>query len=171
MKWVFLIVGGLALLAAVMAAVGSLLPRDHHVTRKARFHVSPAALFAVLAGPPNWRTGVKSYGELAERDGKRLWWEADTHGQKITYELVEAKPPERLVTRIAQPGLGFGGGWTFEIAPLAGGGSELRIHENGEIYNVMFRFMARYLFGYTGSIETYMRDLGVKFDEPVAIEA
>jgi hypothetical protein len=156
MKWVLLIVGGLALLAAVMAAVGSLLPRDHHVTRKARFHVSPAALFAVLAGPP---------------DGKRLWWEADTHGQKITYELVEAKPPERLVTRIAQPGLGFGGGWTFEIAPLAGGGSELRIHENGEIYNVMFRFMARYLFGYTGSIETYMRDLGVKFDEPVAIEA
>jgi hypothetical protein len=52
-----------------------------------------------------------------------------------------------------------------------GGGSELRIHENGEIYNVIFRFMARFLFGYTGSIETYLRDLGAKFGEPVAIEA
>ena len=171
MKWVILIVGGLALLVAVMAAVGAMLPRDHHATRKARFHVSPAALYAVLAGPPDWRTGVKSYGELPDQGGKRRWWEEDTHRQKITYELVEAKPPERLVTRIAQPGLPFGGGWTFEIAPLSGGGSELRIHENGEIYNVIFRFMARFLFGYTGSIETYLRDLGVKFGEPVAIEA
>jgi hypothetical protein len=36
---------------------------------------------------------------------------------------------------------------------------------------VIFRFMARFLFGYTGSIETYLRDLGAKFGEPVAIEA
>jgi len=171
MKWAILIVGVLAALVAVMAVVGAMLPRDHHATRKARFHVSPAALFAVLAGPPDWRTGVKSYGELPDREGKKLWWEEDTHRQKVTYELVESKPPERLVTRIAQPGLPFGGGWTFEISPLTGGGSELRIRENGEIYNVIFRFMARFIFGYTGTIETYLRDLGVKFGEPVAIEA
>jgi hypothetical protein len=171
MKWVILIAGVVVLLVAVMAAVGAMLPRDHHATRKARFHVAPAALYAVLAGPPDWRTGVKGYGELPDQDGKKRWWEEDSHHHKITYELVEAKPPGRLVTRIAQPGLAFGGGWTFEIAPLAGGGSELRIHENGEIYNVVFRFMARYFFGYTGSIETYLRDLGAKFGEPVAIEA
>jgi hypothetical protein len=171
MKWIFIIVGGLVLLVAVMAAVGAMLPRDHHVTRKARFHVAPAALYAVLAGPPDWRTGVKSYGELPEQDGKRRWWEEDTHRQKITYEIVEAKPPARLVTRIAQQGLPFGGGWTFEIASTPGGGSELRVSEDGEIYNVIFRFMARFLFGYTGSIETYLRDLGAKFGEPVAIEA
>lgn len=171
MKWVILIIGIVVFLVAVMAAVGAMLPRDHHATRKARFHVSPAALFAVLAGPPDWRTGVASYGELPDQEGRKRWWEEDTHRQKITYELVEAKPPERLVTRIAQPGLPFGGGWTFEISQLAGGGSELRIRENGEIYNVIFRFMARFLFGYTGTIETYLRDLGAKFGEPVAIEA
>ena len=170
MKLLLLIGGGLVLLVAVMAAVGAMLPRDHHATRKARFHVSPAALYGVLAGPPEWRTGVKSYGELPDKDGRRQWWEEDSHRQRVTYEIVEAKPPERLVTRLAQPGLPFGGGWTFEIAPLAGGGSELRIHENGEIYNVIFRFLARFLFGYTGSIETYLRDLGAKFGEPVAIE-
>jgi hypothetical protein len=171
MKWVFLIVGGLMLLVGVMAAVGAMLPRDHHATRKARFHVSPAALYAVLAGPPDWRTGVKAYGELPEQDGRRRWWEEDTHRQKITFELLEAKPPERLVTRIAQPGLPFGGGWTFDIAPIHGGGAEVRVTENGEIYNVFFRFLARFVFGYTGSIETYLRDLGAKFGEPVAIEA
>jgi hypothetical protein len=171
MRWVLMIGGGLVLLVVVMAAVGAMLPRDHHATRKARFHVSPDALYAVLAGPPDWRTGVKSFGELPDEGGRKRWWEEDTHRQKITYELVEAKPPARLVTRIAQPGLPFGGGWTFDIAPVPGGGTELRVTEDGEIYNVIFRFMARFLFGYTGSIETYLRDLGVKFHEPVAIEA
>lgn len=171
MKWVIFIVGGLVLLVGVMALVGAMLPRDHHTTRKARFHAAPGAIYAVLAGPPDWRTGVKSFGLLPDQDGHKRWWEQDTHGQKITYELVEDKPPERLATRIAQPGLPFGGGWTFEIAPLPNGGSELRIREDGEIYNVIFRFMARFLFGYTGSIETYLRDLGAKFNQPVDIEA
>ena len=46
-----------------------------------------------------------------------------------------------------------------------------RIREDGEIYNVIFRFMARFFFGYTSSIETYLRDLGVKFGQAVKIEA
>ena len=93
------------------------------------------------------------------------------HHQKIVYELVEARPPERLAVRIAGQGLPFGGTWTFHITPLAGGGSELRIDEDGEIYNLIFRFMARFFFGYTASIEGYLRDLGAKFGEPVSIEA
>jgi len=171
MRWIFSIGGGLALLVAVMAAVGAMLPRHHHATRKARFHVSQEALYAVLAGPPDWRTGVRSFGELPEQAGHKRWWEEDTHRRKIIYEIVEATPPGRLVTRIAQPGLPFGGGWTFEIASLPGGGAELRVTEDGEIYNAIFRFLARFLFGYTGSIETCLRDLGAKFGEPVAIEA
>jgi hypothetical protein len=171
MRWVLYIGGGLVLLIAVMAVVGAMLPRDHHATRKARFRVAPEALYAVLAGPPDWRTGVKSFGVLPDQDGRKRWWEEDSHGHKIAYELVEAQPPGRLVTRIAQPGLPFGGGWTFEIAPLPGGAVELRIREDGEIYNPIFRFMARFFLGYNGSIETYLRDLGAKFGEPVAIEA
>jgi hypothetical protein len=170
MKWAIFIIGGLVLLVGVMAMVGAMLPRDHHATRKARFHVAPEAIYALLAGPPDWRTGVKSFGDLPDRDGHKQWWEKDSHGQQIAYEVVEAKPPNRLVTRIAQPGLPFGGTWTFEIAPLPEGGSEVRIREDGEVYNVIFRFMARFFFGYTGSIETYLRDLGAKFREPVAIE-
>jgi hypothetical protein len=171
MKWVLYIAGGLVLLVGLMAAAGAMVPRDHHATRKARFRVAPDALYAVLMGPPDWRTGVKNYGMLPDQDGRKRWWEQDTHGQKITYELVEARPPQRMVTRMADPGLPFGGSWTFEIAPIESGGSELRIHENGEIYNVIFRFMARFFFGYTASIETYLRDLGTKFGQTVAIEA
>jgi hypothetical protein len=170
MKWLLLIAGGIILLVGLVAAVGAMLPRDHHATRKARYHVAPEALFAVLMGPPDWRTGVKSYGVLPERDGRKRWWEQDIHGQKITYELVEAKPPERLVTRIADGRLPFSGTWMFEIAPAAGGGSEVRITEDGEVYNVIFRSLARFVFGYTSSIEGYLRDLCVKFDDRLVIE-
>ena len=43
MKWVFLAAGGLVLLAGAMAAVGAMLPRDHHATRKARYPRAPDA--------------------------------------------------------------------------------------------------------------------------------
>jgi hypothetical protein len=85
--------------------------------------------------------------------------------------LVEDEPPARIAVRIADRGLPFGGTWTFQIAPVPGGGSDLRIDEDGEIYNVIFRFMARFFFGYTASIEGYLRDLGVKFGDTPAIEA
>ena len=74
------------------------------------------------------------------------------------------------MTRIADKGLPFGGTWTLEITSEAGGAA-LRITEDGEIYNVIFRFMARYVFGYTSTIEGFLRDLGKKVGETVEIEA
>jgi len=171
MKWILWTVAGLIVLVGLMAGIGAMLPLRHHATRKARYRVSPDALYAVIAGPPDWRTGVKSYGVLPDQDGRKRWWEEDSHNQKVTFELVDGKPPSRLEVRIADAGLPFGGTWTFEIEPVQGGGSALRIHENGEVYNVIFRFMARFFFGYTSTIEGYLRDLGVKFGESAGIEA
>jgi hypothetical protein len=171
MKWVLWILGGLVIVIGLAAMVGAMLPLRHHATRRARFRASPGALYAVLAGPPDWRTGVKNYGVVSEGPGPRTWWEEDSHGQKVTFEQVEARPGERLQVRIAQAGLPFGGTWTFEIAPASDGGSDLRITEDGEVYNVLFRFMARFIFGYHSSIEQYLRDLGAKFGQGVTIEA
>jgi len=122
MKWVLFIGGGLAVVVGLVAMTGALLPSRHHATRKARYRVSPEALYAVIAGPPDWRTGVKTFGVLPEQNGRKMWWEEDTHRQKITYELVEDRPPRRLVTRIAGRGLPFGGTWTFDIEAAPGGG-------------------------------------------------
>ena len=66
-----------------------------------------------------------------------------------------------MVTRIADPHLPFGGTWTYEIAPTATG-SSLTITENGEIYNPVFRFIARYIQGYTATIDNYLKALRAK---------
>jgi hypothetical protein len=171
MKWVIFAGGIVFLLVALMALIGALLPVKHYAARKARFGQTPEAIYAVLALPSGWRTDVKASGTLPEKNGRKRWWEQDKRGQKIVYELVEESPPTRRVVRIADAGLPFGGTWTFEIAPQPAGGSEVRIAEAGEVYNVFFRFLSRFVFGYTGSIEGYLRDLGKKFGEAVRIEA
>lgn len=170
MKWVLLVLGGLALIVAVVALVGAMLPREHRATRQARYRQKPEAIYFTLAGPVDWRSNVKASGNLPDRDGRKQWWEQDTHGQTVTFELVEDKMPSRRVVRIADKNLPFGGTWTFDIAP-APEGCVVRITEDGEVYNVIFRFMARYFFGYTSSIEGYLRDLGRRFGEFTTIEA
>ena len=134
----------------------------------------------MATGTVKWFNGAKGFGFIQPDEGgpdvfvhisavERAGLRSLNEGQKITYELVEAAPPRRHQVRIADPKLPFGGTWTFQIEPAAGG-SELRITEDGEIYNVIFRFMARFFFGYTATLETYLRDLGAKFGQPVEIE-
>jgi hypothetical protein len=168
MKWVLFVVGGLFLLVGLMAAIGAMLPRAHRATRRGRFRQTPEAIYAVIAGPPDWRSDLKGHGILPAKDGRPQWWE-EAQGQRITYELLEDTPPLRRVTRIADKTLPFGGTWTLEIAPQPDG-AVLRITEDGEVYNVIFRFLSRYIFGHTKTIDTYLRDLGKKLNQPVEIE-
>jgi uncharacterized protein YndB with AHSA1/START domain len=77
----------------------------------------------------------------------------------ITFERVEIEPPTRLVTRIADPDLPFGGTWTFDLVE-EGEGTRLTITEHGEVHNPVFRFMSRYVFGHAATIEQFLEDLG-----------
>ena len=170
MKWVLWILGGLVVLVGVVAAVGAILPVRHVATRKARYQAAPDALYAILVGPPDWRPDVKAFGDATGENGRRRWWEADSHGKRVTFEQVAARPGERLEVRIADKGLPFGGTWTYDIAPVAAGGSELRITEDGEVYNVIFRFVSKFVFGHHRSIETFLKNLGAKLGQPTEIE-
>ncbi len=73
-------------------------------------------------------------------------------------KLQESEPPRRLVTRITDKTLPFGGAWTFTLQPVDGG-TKLTITENGEVYNPLFRVMSRFVFGHTATIDRYLGDL------------
>jgi hypothetical protein len=89
------------------------------------------------------------------------WRETDSSGA-IAYERVETIAPRRIVNRIADPKLPFGGSWTYEVAP-SGDGTELTITENGEVYNPLFRFVSRFIMGHSATIEKYQHDLAARF--------
>ena len=155
----------------VIAGVGALLPKGHVATRSARFRQAPEAIWAVLAdraGAPSWRPDVRSVEVLPPRDGRAVWRETWKDGDQILFEETEAVPPRRMVTRIADPNLPFGGRWIIEISP-ADGGSTVRITEDGEVYNPIFRFLTRFVFGPTGTIEAFLKALRRKFGEETAI--
>jgi len=161
LKWLALVVLILGSLVGMMALVGADLPVKHSVSRSVSLKASPQQVWDVISGPPTWRPDVTRYEDLPPREGHRVWIEYGKADSKMTYEVVESDPPQRLVTRIADPHLPFGGTWTYEIAS-APGGATLTITENGEVYNPIFRFISRYVMGYTTTIDRYLKALETK---------
>lgn len=152
---VVLVVVGLALL------IGWRLPAAHRVTREATFPVPAATLFALISRPadfPSWRRSVSRVELLPPEYGRERFREVGKNGA-IVYRVDSATVDERLVTRIDDRTLPFGGTWTYELVP-AGTGTTLRITEDGEVYSPLFRLMSRYVFGYTGTLDQYLEDVG-----------
>jgi uncharacterized protein YndB with AHSA1/START domain len=177
MKWILRIFGTIvALIILLIAAVyfiGSRLPEKHSAVRVARYRQSPDAIWAVITDYekfPSWRSNVKSVETLPSPDSAASWRELDVHGNSLPYRVVTSDPPRRLSVAIADPKLPFGGTWTTDILPIPPNGCIVQITEDGEIHNVFFRFMSRYIFGYTATMDTYLKDLGKKFGETTTIE-
>jgi uncharacterized protein YndB with AHSA1/START domain len=173
MKRFVLMLCVLVALVGMVAMIGSLLPKQHTATRAARFHQPPEAIWSAITDYskfPEWRKTVRGVEALPSVNGKLSWREFDKYDHSIPYEIVESTPPQRLVTRIADPNLPFGGTWTYEVTSQSDGGTVLRITENGEIRNVFFRFVARFFMGYTKTMEDYLSALGEKFGEKTTVE-
>jgi uncharacterized protein YndB with AHSA1/START domain len=172
MKWILRILGVIVGLILLVVIVGALLPKQHHVTRAARYNQPPAAIWQAITDYknfPSWRSGLLRVDSLPSQNSFDAWRESYTHNMTIPMQVDAADAPRRLVTRIADPNLPFGGTWTTEIAS-DGNGSIVRISEDGEVGNPIFRFVSRFVMGYTATIDTYLRDLGKKFGETTAIE-
>jgi len=131
----------LRILAALIAAIGlialggSFLPVNHEASRSAEFNEPPETVYALFSDLKNYST----------------WWPEN----EVEVEVVESIPPQRIVTRIVGE-TAFGGTWTMEIVPTPGG-SRLTITERGEIYNPIFRTLARFVFGHTSTMDSCLK--------------
>lgn len=162
MKLLLIILGALAAIVLVVVVIGYALPVAHRATGSALVQAPPGRVFEVLTRVdeyPRWRRSVERV-EIAARDLGGAVTRFREHGSDgtILFEVVERDAPRRLVTRIADPGLPFGGRWTFELAP-AGDATRVTIVEDGEVYNPLFRFVSRFIMGHTRTIDTYLEDL------------
>jgi hypothetical protein len=170
MKVFLYVVGGtlilIAVAAGIAALVGSRLPQSHVVTRELLFRQPPMQVYAVVRNfrdAPTWRTDVTRI-EVFEEAGQVRFREEGRHGT-VNYGLVEDVPGQRLVTKILDTDLGYAGNWTYVFAP-SGEGTRLAITENGEVPNVLFRFMSRFVFGQTSTIDGYLKALARRLDTP-----
>jgi uncharacterized protein YndB with AHSA1/START domain len=134
MRIAIYVVVSLIAVVGVVALIGFFLPVGHEASRSAEFKQPPDVVFALIADP-------NSYSG---------WWK----GADVKTAVVESVPPKQLVTKIVDE-TQFGGTWTWEITPTPDG-SRLTITERGEIYNVVFRTLAKYVFGYTGTMDSFL---------------
>ena len=130
MKVLFVIGGLIATVAIAATAIGAMLPKAHTASRSVAINRTPADLFAHIR--------------------KRTASEKE-------YVLVSEEAPRRIVTRVVD-GMPYGGTWTIDLEP-DGSGTRVTVVERGEVYNPLFRFLSRFVFGHTATIDRYLKEL------------
>lgn len=160
MKIALYVVAGLMVLVLIVVSIGYSLPQGHIATRELTVSAPAEKVFALIATPadyPKWRSDVDSVEVLPPEAGKERFRELGDNGPLLV-RVDERIANARLVTAIADSTLPFGGTWTYELVP-AGNGTTLRITEDGQVYNPLFRFMSRFVFGHAATMERYLADL------------
>jgi uncharacterized protein YndB with AHSA1/START domain len=160
MKWILIVLGVIAAIAAVVVVIGYALPVKHVAARQAHLRQSPDRVFGLITNVndfPAWRPSVTRVEVLPPNNGRTRFKEIGSDGS-ILFETDSVVAGKRLVNRIADPSLPFGGRWVYEIAPDADG-AKLTITEEGQVYNPVYRFVSRFIMGHTRTIDRYIADL------------
>jgi glutamate/tyrosine decarboxylase-like PLP-dependent enzyme len=106
---------------------------------------------------------------LAGDPGRHFQRETSRRGETVLYELQGSRPPLAIERRIATEHLPYGGKWSFTLEPVDGG-TKVRITEDGEVYNPIFRFVSRFVMGHTAMLDAYLKALGKAVGQDVRIE-
>jgi hypothetical protein len=138
MKWVGFAVAGLAALAAIVAIMGSQLPRDHVASRTLRVRRTPEEVWPVVT---------------------RLM-----AASSVSADIIEQDPPRRLVSRVKETEKMFGGTWTV-VSSLDPGGSTLTITEDGWVANPIFRFVSRFVVGHHSTMDGILKGVAKELGE------
>jgi len=166
-RWTIRTVGVLVALVGLMTGIGWWLPVAHQASRSAVIAASPAAVFEIIRNVeryPEWRTGVSAVDVIERTSDLPRFRETGEFGP-IVFRIEQADAPTFMRTRIDDPDQPFGGTWTYVLVPDTGG-TLLTITEDGEVYNPLFRFLSRFVFSQTATMEQYLADLGRRIRTP-----
>ena len=171
MRIIVLLLAIVAGLGLIVVVTGYLLQVQHVVTVAAHVPATPEQVWDAItdvAAYPRWRGDVTSVAMLPSDSGHVAWRE---HGKNdaISYAIEQAERPRRLVTRITDTSLPFGGAWEYLITP-EGTGSRVQIREQGEVYNPVFRFLSRFVVGHSATASAYLKALAALFGATVTPE-
>jgi hypothetical protein len=161
MKIVFILIGSLLVIIAVIVVIGRLLPEKHMASRSVQLKASADMVWRTITdfkSSPQWRENLEKVDQVEVAPEVFGWKEVEKNGDAIVYLTTKAEPNVQLVRKIADKNLPYGGSWTFDLSQNSEG-VMLSITENGEVYNPIFRFMSRFVFGHYATIDRYISQL------------
>jgi uncharacterized protein YndB with AHSA1/START domain len=171
MRIIVLLLAVVVGLGLIVVITGYLLPVQHVVTVAAHVPATPEQVWDAVtdvAAYPKWRGDVTSVAMLPSDSGHVAWREQGKN-DAISYAIEQAERPRRLVTRITDTSLPFGGSWEYLIT-AEGNGSRVQITEQGEVYNPVFRFVSRFIMGHASTASAFLTSLGALFGATVVPE-
>ncbi|HLJ84603.1 MAG TPA: hypothetical protein VKT51_10560 [Candidatus Eremiobacteraceae bacterium] len=177
-RWVGTLFFFFAFVFLTVAGIGTTIPIWHSTKCAADIAAPSDALFGAIAddgSSASWRPELRSVTLVSGSGPTTVWRETYKSGQELTLytNRLGYASGRQLVRDIPfDPRLGFDGNWVFNVGKSGQRGenkTRVAINEQGHIYNPVFRFLTKYVFGYSGSIRTYLTDLGAKFGEKPAV--
>jgi uncharacterized protein YndB with AHSA1/START domain len=156
-RWLIRGLGGIVGIVVLLLGIGFVLPVAHVASETRTIDASQEQVWAIIADPDGmaaWRPDVDRVDRLPDRGGLAVWREVGPGGT-LTFETDAFSPPSRMVTRIADEGIPFGGSWTYDLV-VSGTATELTITENGEVCNVVFRLVSKFIIGHDATLIAYL---------------
>lgn len=147
----------LAIALVLVFVIGAMLPRDHTAERTVTINATPETIYNRLTdfpSRPQWITGLQ---KVTIEPGGRFYTEHHASGP-LRMEIVELTKPTRIVTRIADDKLEFGGTWTITISP-----NTVTVREDGFVKSWLFRFVSRFIMGHTRTMDQFLKDLAAQY--------
>lgn len=170
MKWLAIILGILAGLAALVTIVGALRPADHEASITVLLDRPRADVWAVVTdftATPHWFSEVASSERIADIDGSPAWKER-FGGFDATLVQRERGEGTRIVREILPSG-SFSGTWAFDLAD-DGAATRLTVTERGHVGNPFFRGLMAFA-DETRTMRQYVEALGRKLGTPAEVVA
>lgn len=152
-------------LGGIIVGVGSVLPVEHSTSVVKTFQASRKQLWekmTKLEQFPEWRSEVTSIEYVIGPDQQLTWRETYDNGESMVFTAKDMSYLGTMTVEIVEPIEDFSGTWKYELFPVRGG-TRLTITEAGEVYSPVFRFFAKFVFGYDSTIEQYFSDLEDEF--------
>jgi hypothetical protein len=140
---------------------GLFLPKSHKFTKTAFLKYDPENIWVYITNIehyPNWRPAVKKVEVVSTNPaGLTSWMEYYRFNNRTMYQITEATPYSDLVIKTADKEAYSSCKWTVNIKE-AENGTLLTITEEGEIYNPLFRSIAK-IKGVDKPLTDYIGDL------------
>lgn len=166
LKILTLVIGGIVGLVVLVLVVGLLLPEGHRASSYVDLAAPRVEVWAAIvdfAGYPEWRPDVERVEARVDSSGDTVWVEHGAGGA-LPLQIAERTEPSRLVVRIVDDGLPFGGRWTYELEELSNG-TRVTITEDGKVYNPIFRVISTLFLSEHATMDRYLVALAAKFSE------
>ncbi|MCJ8323552.1 MAG: SRPBCC family protein [Rhizobiales bacterium] len=161
MNYLLIGLGVFIAIIGLIFLVAALLPVNHMASRTILLKAPTDVVWHKLtdfANMAKWRRDIVRVSANKNVKGDEIWQEYENEKSFMAFKTLELIEAKKLVRQVVGENLLFGGRWTFDLV-AQGNQTQLTITEHGEVYNLIFRFVGKFIIGHHATMDKYIEDL------------